>query len=148
MTIQEKIEKLAGPILERLGYKLWGCQCIIHLKQRLIRIFIDKAEGISLTDCEQASHALSAALDVDDVISEHYRLEISSPGIPRPLFYFWQYQENLGNIVHIKLLRALNGQRWLHGTLLSAKDGMIEIAGTGEHYQVELTNVSKAHLDA
>jgi len=147
MTIQEKIEKLAGPILERLGYKLWGCQCIIHQKQRLIRIFIDKAEGISLTDCEQASHALSAALDVDDVISEHYRLEISSPGIPRPLFYLWQYQENIGNLVHIKLLRAFNGQRWIHGTLISAIDGMIVVTVANEQHQIELTNVSKAHLE-
>ncbi|MDQ5884350.1 MAG: ribosome maturation factor RimP, partial [Pseudomonadota bacterium] len=90
-NIQQKIEELVLPILERMGYKLWGCQCILNQKQRLIRLFIDKPEGILLTDCEQVSHAVSAIFDVEDVLNEQYRLEVSSPGLPKPLFYPWQY---------------------------------------------------------
>jgi ribosome maturation factor RimP len=148
MTIQEKIENLAGPIVERLGFKLWGCQCIVHLKQRLIRIYIDKPEGILLSDCEQVSYAISAALDVDNLISEHYRLEISSPGLPRPLFYLWQYQENIEKTVHVKLLRTIDGHRKLHGKILSVTNGCIVIDGETGRYEVEISNVAKAHLDS
>ncbi len=148
MTIQDKIENLARPILERLGYALWGCQCIVHHQQKLIRIYIDKPEGIQLSDCEQVSYALSAAMDVENLINDQYRLEISSPGLPRPLFYLWQYQENCGKKVHLKLLRAVNGQRRFNGHIISVKQDMIVLEGEAGQFEVEISNVAKAHLES
>jgi ribosome maturation factor RimP len=147
-NLQEKIEALVLPILERMGYKLWGCQCQLHQKQRLIRIFIDKPEGILLTDCEQVSHAVSAVLDVEDVIADQYRLEISSPGLPKPLFYPWQYQENIGHQAKIKLFRLMDGHRWLSGKIIAANDKELTLEQNDNAYTVSWTNITKALLDS
>jgi ribosome maturation factor RimP len=79
-STKEKIETLVLPILERMGYTLWGCQCLLSHKQPLIRIFIDKPAGILVDDCEQASHAISAVFDVEDIISltEFYEIEANT----------------------------------------------------------------------
>lgn len=146
-NLQEKIESLVLPILQRMGYKLWGCQCQLHQKQRLIRIFIDKPEGILLSDCEQVSHAVSAALDVEDFIVEQYRLEISSPGLPKPLFYPWQYQENIGHQVKIKLFRLMDGHRWLSGNIVAANEKELTLMQDNNSYIVSWANITKAFLD-
>jgi ribosome maturation factor RimP len=147
LNTQQKIEALVLPILERMGYKLWGCQCQFNQNQRLIRIFIDKSEGIQLTDCEQVSHAVSAALDVEDMIVDQYRLEISSPGLPKPLFYPWQYQENLGTKIKVKLIRLVEGHRWLQGEIIAANENELTIAHDGVNYQIAWSNISKAFID-
>ena len=145
-NIQKRIEDLILPILERMGYKLWGCQCLLHQKQRLIRIFIDKPEGILVSDCEQVSHAVSAVFDVDDVIADQYRLEISSPGIPKPLFYPWQYQDNIDEVVKIKLLRVIDEQRWIVGKIVSTDEQSVTVMHQDKEYQIAWANITKAHL--
>ena len=146
-SIQHKIEELILPILERMGYKLWGCQCLLHHRQRLVRIFIDKPDGILLSDCEKVSHSVSAAFDVEDIFPEHYRLEISSPGFPKPLFYPWQYQENLGKVVKVKLLRVMDGQRWLTGAIISADEHSLFLNYQDKNYTINWSNISKANLE-
>lgn len=146
-NIQHKIEALVLPILTRMGYKLWGCQCLLHQKQRLIRIFIDKPGGILLSDCEQVSHAVSAVFDVEDVITEHYRLEISSPGFPRPLFYTWQYQESIGQIVKVKLIRMVDTHRWLIGKVVAADDKNLSLEFGDKLHHISWDNISKAQLE-
>ena len=146
-NIQQRIEDLILPILERMGYKLWGCQCLLHQKQRLIRIFIDKPEGILVSDCEQVSHAVSAVFDVDDVIADQYRLEISSPGIPKPFFYPWQYQENIGKVVKIKLLRVIDEHRWLVGKIVSTDEQSVTMIHEDKEYKIAWANITKAHLE-
>jgi ribosome maturation factor RimP len=146
-NIQQKIEALVLPIVERMGYKLWGCQCLLNQKQRLIRIFIDKPQGIVLTDCEQVSHAISAVLDVEDVLADQYRLEISSPGIPKPLFYPWQYQENMGKKIKLKLVRVMDGHRWLIGDIISTNVHELTMSHDGLSFQVAWANISKAFIE-
>ena len=146
-SIQQKIEELILPILTRMGYKLWGCQCLLHHRQRMIRIFIDKPDGITLTDCEQVSHAVSAVFDVEDIFPEQYRLEISSPGFPRPLFYPWQYQENIGNTAKVKLLRVMDGQRWLQGVIMAADEQSLTLEHQDMKYVINWSNISKANLE-
>ena len=146
-SIKEKIEKLVLPILERMGYILWGCQCVLSQKQPLIRIYIDKPEGILIDDCEKASHAISAVFDVEDVIADHYRLEISSPGLPKPLFYPWQFQKYIGKPVKIKLIRVIDEHRWINGMIQSVKDETVEIEMANKAYLISWSNISKANLD-
>ena len=146
-STKEKIETLVLPILERMGYTLWGCQCLLSHKQPLIRIFIDKPAGILVDDCEQASHAISAVFDVEDIISDHYRLEISSPGLPRPLFYPWQFQENIGKFAKIKLIRLIDGHRWINGLIKSVNNETVEVEMADKAYPILWSNISKANLE-
>ena len=146
-NIQQKIEALVLPILERMGYKLWGCQCVLNQKQSLIRIFIDKTDGILLTDCEQVSHAISAVFDVEDILNDQYRLEVSSPGLPKPLFYPWQYQENIGQPIKLKLIRVMEGHRWLQGEIVAVSEQALTMLHDGESYCVAWSNISKAFIN-
>jgi ribosome maturation factor RimP len=88
--IKDELEHLLAPTINDMGYELWGCEYLPQGKHSLLRIYIDKTDGISIDDCQEVSHQISALLDVEDPIPGNYSLEVSSPGIPRPLFNSWQ----------------------------------------------------------
>ena len=144
--VENKIEQLLKPLIEDMGYELWGCEYLAQGKHSVLRLYIDKAEGIGVEDCQQVSHEASAILDVEDPITSHYSLEVSSPGIPRPLFYSWQYQRYIGNTVQIKLYQPFEGRRKYVGTIVSADEGslVLHIDDAEKHFPV--SNIVKANL--
>ncbi|NBB92557.1 MAG: ribosome maturation factor RimP, partial [Gammaproteobacteria bacterium] len=85
--MSDKLEALLAPLVADLGYEFVGIEYQSNPKNRLIRLYIDRPEeGIGVEDCERVSHEVSALLDVEDPVSGQYTLEVSSPGIERPLF--------------------------------------------------------------
>ena len=81
-----ELQQLLAPVIEALGYELWGVELVAHGRHSLLRIYIDHDEGITVEDCATASRQASAALDVADPFHGAYTLEVSSPGWDRPLF--------------------------------------------------------------
>ncbi len=146
--IEEKIEQYIKPSLESLGYELWGCQYIPQGNNALLRIYIDKDGGIGIEDCEQVSRVVGALLDVEDPISGQYRLEISSPGIPRPLFYSWQYQRYQGEWAEIRLSKPIDGQRKFAGIIVSADEHKLVLKTNDTFHEFLFSSIAKAHLDA
>lgn len=147
MIIQDKIQALLGPTIESMGYVLWGCDYLAQGQHSLLRIYIDKKEGIGIEDCERVSRQVSALLDVDDPISGHYSLEVSSPGMPRPLFRREQYQDYIGQDVQLKLLTPIAGKRKFTGALVSVGEEVI-VVDLGENLQeVPFSNIVKAYLN-
>lgn len=124
--LQNKIQTLIQPSIEALGYELWGCEYLPQGRHSVLRIYIDKPEGIDITDCEAVSHQVSAVLDVDDPISGQYHLEVSSPGIPRPLFCQAHYVRYIGQHIQIKLIRpVLNCRQWTGKLVAVQDDGIV-----------------------
>lgn len=78
---QSQLETLIGPIVESLGYRLWGIEFVSHGRKSLLRVYIDAENGITLNDCEKASRQVGAVMDVEDPIAGEYTLEVSSPGL-------------------------------------------------------------------
>lgn len=109
--IKNDIESLLYPIVSELGYQLWACEYLPQGKHSLLRVYIDRPEGIGLSDCELVSKQVSALLDVEDPIPGNYSLEVSSPGIPRPLFHKEHYLMYVGHEVYVKLRKAIDGKR-------------------------------------
>ncbi|MDP3704595.1 MAG: ribosome maturation factor RimP [Legionellaceae bacterium] len=144
--IQEKIEQHIRPTVENMGYELWGCQYLAQGKHALLRVYIDKSDGIGIEDCEQASRQISALLDVEDPISGHYSLEISSPGIPRPLFYSTQYQRYVGDTVEIKLVKPVEGKRRFIGVIVSADEHVLVLDVDDKKMDFLFSTIVKAHL--
>lgn len=144
--IKESLENIIKPILDDLGYELWGIEYLAQGKYSTLRVYIDKPEGIVIEDCEQASRQISAILDVEDPIKGNYSLEVSSPGIPRPLFYAWQYQRYPGCEINLKLIRPVNGQRKWTGNLVSASEHELVVSVEGENYTIQISNIAKANL--
>lgn len=144
--ILREIEELIRPSIERMGYELWGTEYHKQGFSALLRIYIDSSAGIGITDCEQVSRQTSALLDVHDPIPGEYRLEISSPGIPRPLFYPHQYQRYFGQTVQIKLSRTVSGKRNIVGVILSADDAQLTLKVDESEHTFLFSNILKAHL--
>ena len=146
--IQDEIEQLLRPTIESMGYELWGCEYLAQGKHSLLRVYIDKEDGIGIEDCEQVSRQVSAILDVEDPIPGNYSLEVSSPGIPRPMFRNWQYQRYIGQEAHIKLFKPVAGTRKFIGTIVSANDGTLVLDISGTQQDFLFSNIAKANLTA
>ena len=146
--IQNEIEQLIQPTVESMGYVLWGCEYLAQGKHSLLRIYIDKEDGIGVQDCENVSRQVSALLDVNDPIPGNYSLEVSSPGIPRPLFHGYQYEQYIGSEVQIKLFKPIAGKRKHVGTIVSAnEDTLVLMMGVGlEPQSFPFSTIVKANL--
>lgn len=144
--IQDEIKELVGPIVNDMGFELWGCEYLAQGIHSLLRIYIDKPEGITVDDCQEVSHRVSAMLDVEDPIHGNYNLEISSPGIPRPLFYSWQYDRFIGELVQIKTHKPIKGKRKFEGIIVSVSDSSVVLNRDGENQEVLFSNIVKANL--
>lgn len=144
--LENKLEQLLGPLIQGMGYELWGCEYLAQGKHSVLRIYIDKIDGIGIEDCQHVSDEVSALLDVEDPISGHYSLEISSPGIPRPIFHIWQYQRYIGQAVQIKLYRPVENKRKYEGTIVSVSETelVLNIGEVEQHFPI--SNIVKANL--
>ena len=115
--IENNVEELVKPIIEKIGYKLYDVIYEKEGKDYFLRIFIDNEKGISLEDCEKVNNAITEVLDEKDYIKDQYFLEVSSPGVERILRKDWQIKENIGKSVEVKLFKPLNGEKTISGEL-------------------------------
>lgn len=123
----EDLQQLLAPVVEALGYELWGVELNARPRHSLLRLYIDSPQGITVDDCAAVSRQASATLDVSDPITGAYTLEVSSPGWDRPLFRAEQYERYKGSRVKVRLARLLEGQRNLDGAIVSADDDGVEL---------------------
>ncbi len=142
-----EIEDLVRGVVEPMGYELVGVE---YLRGRpggdLLRVYIDAEKGITLDDCAAVSNQLSGVLDVEDLIPGNYTLEVSSPGLDRPLFEPDHYRRFLGREVKIRLDSSVPGRRRYKGTLLGIEGGKIEVEADGEVHTLNLDEIREARL--
>ena len=125
----EQLQALLAPVVEALGYQCWGIEFISQGRHSLLRVYIDHANGILVDDCEKVSRQLSGVLDVEDPISGEYTLEVSSPGMDRPLFTVEQYAAHVGAQVKVKLRSPYEGRRNFQGVLrgVEGQDVVVQV---------------------
>ena len=141
------IEELVRGVVEPMGYELVGVQYLTGQPGgNVLRVYIDKEGGVQLDDCTAVSHQLSGVLDVEDPIPGNYNLEISSPGLDRPLFEPGHYQRYIGQQVNIRLDPSIGGRRKYKGTLLGIEGRTIQVEVDGEVYSLDLDDIRDARL--
>ena len=117
--VDSNLTRLARRVVEPMGYELVGVE---HFQRgggaSTLRVYIDHARGITLEDCEVVSHQLSGVLDVEDPLPGHYDLEVSSPGLDRPLVFPEHFARFVGARIKVRLAEKVEGRRSLEGTLL------------------------------
>lgn len=146
-SIHQQLETLLEPVAASLGCDLWGLEYLPQGKHRsLLRIYIDKADGIGVEDCEKVSRQASSVLDVEDPISSEYILEVSSPGMDRPLFKLHQYVSNAGEQASIRLRIAFDGRRNFKGLLKGVEDDDVVLEAGGEEYLLPFELIDKANI--
>lgn len=116
-NIEERVEKLLEATITKLGYELYDVEYAKEGKDYFLRIFIDKAEGIDLNDCEKVNDAINDLLDEANYIKEQYFLEVSSPGIERILRKDKHLEDNIGALVETKLFKQIENRKTFQGIL-------------------------------
>ena len=112
----------------------------------MLRLYIDKESGVGLEDCEKVSRQVSSVLDVEDPVSGNYTLEVSSPGMDRPLFELAHYKKCLGEKVAIKLSREFDGMKKIRGVIAAVENDEIVVQVDDEQYVLPIECVDKANI--
>ena len=140
------LNELIQPLVEDLGYEFIGIEYNPNPKHSVLRIYIDHENGVGIQDCETVSRETAALLDVKDPIKSHYNLEVSSPGLDRPLFTPAHFSEFTGSEVQINLFAPQDGRRKFSGPILSAGESSVSIEQDGSEVTLDYDNIAKAKL--
>jgi ribosome maturation factor RimP len=158
-TLRERLIALCERSLAAVGYEPVEVEYVREQQGWVLRVYIDHPPSetsntggevgsrITHEDCERASRHLGTVLDVEDPIDMAYRLEVSSPGVRRPLRKERDFARFTGRVARVQLNRALDGRRNFTGRLLSASDGMVDMEVDGAVVRLPLDRVRKAHLE-
>ncbi len=145
---QDKLTELLRPAVEGLGYELVGIEHLPMGKHTVLRIYIDSSNGITVSDCSQVSHQVSGVLEVEEPIKGQFTLEVSSPGIDRPLFNFEQFKQFVGSKVKIKLYHAIEGKRKITGLIesIEGEDINVKDADSDTVFQLHIDDIDTANI--
>lgn len=144
--ITDSVLKLAEPVAAELGLEIWDIEYVKEAGTRFLRVYIDRAEGVSIQDCEAFSRALDPILDEADPIPDSYTFEVSSAGAERVLKRPGDFERFLGSDVEVKLYSPLNGSKTYVGLLKSYEDGAVTIEQNGKPLTFEKSAVAQVHL--
>jgi Uncharacterized protein conserved in bacteria len=145
-TLEQRLTELLDAPVVALGYELWGIEFIRAGKHSTLRVYIDHANGISVDDCAAVSHQVSALLDVEDPITTEYYLEVSSPGMDRPLLKPEHFARYIGQVATVTLRMAVNNRRKYKGTIKQVEREMITLTIDGKDEILAFANIQQANL--
>lgn len=145
---QEQLHALIAPVAEALDCELWGLDFLTQGRYSTVRIYIDRegGNGVTLEDCERVSRQVSSVLDVEDPISNRYTLEVSSPGMDRPLFTPEQYGRYVGEVIALKTRAPIAGRRKFKGQLKAVEGDSVILIVDGEEHALSFGSIEKANL--
>jgi len=141
-----KLHELLKPVVEALNCELWGLELQSGGKRKLLRIYIDSEDGIGVEDCERVSRQSSSILDVEDAINGEYVLEVSSPGMDRPLYELAQYEKYKGEDISLRLRFPYEGRRNFKGRLVGIDGDEIVLVVADTEYLFPIEGIDKANV--
>ena len=145
--MEERVQRLLEPTVAALGYELLGVEYLSQGKHSRLRLFIDGPNGIGLEDCSKVSHQVSGVLDVEDPIKGQYSLEVSSPGLDRPLFTPAHFERFIGQKVKLRSKLPVNGQRKFTGVIRAVEHEDIYISmENDEELKIACHEIDQANL--
>ena len=145
-TRQQVLHELISPVVEALGCELWGLEYLSQGKHTLVRIYIDKDSGVVVEDCERVSRQVSSLMDVEDPIAGKYTLEVSSPGMDRPLYTLAHFKRFIGEAVVVKLSRAFEQRKKIQGILAAVDNDEVVMRVEDEEYVLPIESIEKANI--
>ncbi len=147
-TVEERVAPLAARVAAREHCELAHCEYVNDGGRWFLRLYIDREGGVTIADCTSVSRQMSALLDVEDFIPHAYSLEVSSPGLDRPLHTANDYQRFRGEAVRIRTVAPILGRRRFRGTLDKFEDEVVTLTDSeGQVFEIPLDKVRSARLD-
>jgi len=141
-----ELMELLEPVVTALGYEMLGIEYFKQKDSSMLRLYIDNDAGITIDDCTRVNHQVIGVLDVHDPIKEKYLLEISSPGLDRPLFTLEQFKRYPGQEVKMKLREKLDGRRMIRGVIKAVEEKAVIVSDDGVDYLIPADVIDLAHL--
>ena len=146
-TETNALTSLLAPSVEALGYEIVGVEFVPAGARSVLRVYIDTDAGVDVDDCAAVSHQVSGVLEVEDPIPGQYALEVSSPGLDRPLFTAAHFRRFVGHEANIVLHESVVGRRRFKGTIKTMSDDeVVTLQVDGECFDLALDTVAKANL--
>ena len=145
-TIVSGVELLAQPILDELGLELIEIQYRIEQIGRVLRLIVYKKGGVGLNDCSQLSRQLGYVLEVEDIIDQHFHLEVSSPGLDRPLTKIRDFERNIGKKVNVAFRASSDVDDVCIGRIDSVDDQAVFLYTQNGKREIQLDDIIKARL--
>jgi|TARA_R110002124_G_scaffold165695_7_gene333082 ribosome maturation factor RimP len=145
-TKHAALHALIEPVVAAMGFELWGIDHLSQGKNSRLVIYIERESGVSVEDCADISRQVSAVMDVEDPIPGEYRLEVSSPGMARPLYSLDQFTRFQGHHVALKLRTAFDGRRKYQGLLVGVEGDEVLLQLDGEEYCFPIESIDSAHI--
>ena len=143
---ETRVLPLVLPIVEEMGLELVDLEFVKEGANWYLRIYIDKENGVDINDCEAVSKAVEAKLDAEDPIEQAYVLEVSSPGLDRPLKKEEDFARFAGEIIDVKLYQAMNGKKTLEGKLIGLEYGVIVMEEDGKEVRISRKDAADVRL--
>ncbi|HSH48792.1 MAG TPA: ribosome maturation factor RimP [Halomonas sp.] len=145
-TKDAALQALIEPVVDAMGFELWGVDYLAQGKHSRLVVYIDHASGVSVDDCADVSRQVSALLDVEDPIAGKYRLEVSSPGMDRPLFSLGQFARYTGHVVSLRLRVPFDGRRKFQGLLAGVEGDEVLLQLEGDEYCFPIEGIEQARV--
>lgn len=147
-TLEQNLQEMLQDAVKDLGCELWGIECQRMGRFMTVRLFIDKEGGVTVDDCADVSRQVSAILDVEDPIADKYNLEVSSPGLDRPLFTLPQFERYIGQDIAVHLRIPVMERRKWQGKLERIEKDMITLIVDDQEQILVFGNIQKANVVA
>ena len=147
-TLEQNLQEMLQGAVEDLGCELWGIECQRTGRFMTVRLFIDKEGGVTVDDCADVSRQVSAILDVEDPIADKYNLEVSSPGLDRPLFTLPQFERYIGQDIAVHLRIPVMERRKWQGKVERIENDMVTLIVDGQEQVLVFGNIQKANVVA
>lgn len=146
LEITARLRQMLEPAVALHGCELVAVEYFPQGNNQTLRVYIDKQDGVTVDDCERVSHQISGVLDVEDPIAGHYFLEVSSPGLDRPLGGPRDFERFRGKEIRLRLYAPLNGQRNFKGLLLGLRGEQVVLEVDGREIALPLRDIDRARL--
>ncbi|WP_110669313.1 ribosome maturation factor RimP [Salinicola halophilus] len=146
VTKDAALYAIIEPVVTAMGFELWGLDYLAQGKHSKLMIYIDSPNGITVDDCAGVSRQVSSVLDVEDPISSNYSLEVSSPGLDRPLYTLDHFSRFRGHTVQLKLRSAFDGRRKFQGQLAGVDGDEVLIRIESEEYCFPIESIDQARV--
>lgn len=144
--IVEAVRKIVEPVVTRQGLELVDVEYRGELQGWVLRIYIDRENGVNVGDCSRVSSEIGTILDVEDPIPQSYHLEVSSPGLNRPLKREEDYQKYQGSLVKIRTVAPIDGRQNFTGRLLGCSNGQVQVEIGEKRWEIPFSQITKANL--
>lgn len=145
-TKNAALNALIEPVVTAMGFELWGIEHLAQGKHSRLVVYIDSPDGITVDHCADVSRQISGILDVEDPIPGQYQLEVSSPGMDRPLFTLDQFERYKGNTVSLRLSAPFGGRRKFKGLLAGVEGDEVLLQLDGEEYCFPIDGIDQARV--